>query len=82
MTAAQSWAVSYWLHGDSTSTALTPPSGVAVRSNTSQTGGGRVTGLLADSASSVPTGSYGGLTATGAAASTTTTTWTFVLPPA
>ncbi|MEU4437199.1 MULTISPECIES: PKD domain-containing protein [Micromonospora] len=82
VTAAQSWAVSYWLHGDSTSTALTPPAGVAVRSNTSQTGGGRVAGLLADSASSVPTGSYGGLTATGAAASTTTTTWTFVLPPA
>ena len=32
VTTAQSWAVSYWLHGDSTSTALTPPSGVAVRS--------------------------------------------------
>ncbi|MFI2714642.1 PKD domain-containing protein [Micromonospora sp. NPDC018662] len=81
VTAAQSWAVSYWLHGDAASTALTPPAGVAVRSNSSQTGGGRVTGLLADSASSVPVGSYGGLAATGAAASTTTTTWTFVLTP-
>ena len=53
-----------------------------VRSNSSQTGGGRVTGLLADSGSTVPAGSYGGLTATGAAASTTTTTWTLILRPA
>ncbi|MEV0005597.1 PKD domain-containing protein [Micromonospora sp. NPDC050980] len=81
VTAPQSWAVSYWLHGDAASTALTPPAGVAVRSNSSQTGGGRVTALLADSASSVPAGSYGGLAAVGAAASTTTTTWTFVLAP-
>ncbi|MDG4802064.1 PKD domain-containing protein [Micromonospora sp. WMMD980] len=81
VTTAQSWAVSYWLHGDAASTALTPPAGVTVRSNSSQTGGGRVTALLADSASSVPQGSYGGLAAVGAAASTTTTTWTFVLAP-
>ncbi|SCG71553.1 PKD domain-containing protein [Micromonospora humi] len=81
VTTAQSWAVSYWVHGDAASTALTPPAGVTVRSNSSQTGGGRVTALLADSASSVPAGIYGGLAATGAAASTTTTTWTFVLAP-
>ncbi|MFG2166354.1 PKD domain-containing protein [Micromonospora chersina] len=82
VTAGQSWAVSYWMHGDGLSTALTPPAGVEVRSNSSQTGGGRVTALLADSGSSVPTGTYGGLAAVGAAASTTTTTWTLVLPPA
>ena len=82
VTEAQSWGVSYWMHGDGLSTALTPPSGVEVRSNSSQTGGGRVTVLLADSGSTVPTGSYGGLTATGAAASTTTTTWTVILRPA
>jgi PKD repeat protein len=81
-TAAQSWGVSYWMHGDGLSTELAPPPGVQVRSNSSQTGGGRVTGLLADSGATVPTGSYGGLTATGAAASTTTTTWTFLLRPA
>ncbi len=80
--AERGWVVSYWLHGDATSTALTPPSGVQVRSNGSQTGGGRVTGLLADSGASVPTGAYGGLGATAAAASTTTTTWTVVLRPA
>ncbi|WP_346115691.1 PKD domain-containing protein [Micromonospora coerulea] len=82
VTAAQSWGVSYWMHGDGLSTGLVPPAGVQVRSNSSQTGGGRVTGLLADSGSTVPTGSYGGLTATGAAASTTTTTWTLILRPA
>ncbi|MFI2650276.1 PKD domain-containing protein [Micromonospora fulviviridis] len=81
VTAGQSWAVSYWMHGDAASTALTPPAGVEVRSNSSQTGGGRVTALLADSGSSVPAGTYGGLAAVGAAASTTTTTWTLVLPP-
>ncbi|MGY0005435.1 PKD domain-containing protein [Micromonospora sp. I033] len=78
----QSWALSYWMHGDGLSTALTPPAGVEVRSNSSQTGGGRVTALLADSGSSVPAGTYGGLAAVGAAASTTTTTWTFLLRPA
>ncbi|MCW3818373.1 PKD domain-containing protein [Micromonospora sp. DR5-3] len=82
VTADQSWGVSYWLHGDGASTMLTPPAGVAVRSNSSQTGGGRVTVLLADSGSTVPAGSYGGLVAVGAAASTTTTTWTFILRPA
>ncbi|MDI1464429.1 PKD domain-containing protein [Catellatospora sp. KI3] len=82
VTGSQSWGVSYWMHGDAASTALTAPAGVEVRSNSSQTGGGRVTGLLADSGSSLPTGSYGGLTATAAAASTTTTTWTFILQAA
>ncbi|MEU7999966.1 PKD domain-containing protein [Catellatospora sp. NPDC049111] len=82
VTAAQSWGVSYWVHGDAASTSLTAPAGVEVRSNSSQTGGGRVTGLLADTGASLPAGSYGGLTATGAAASTTTTTWTLILQPA
>ncbi|MGC1210894.1 MAG: PKD domain-containing protein [Micromonospora sp.] len=82
VTAAQSWGVSYWMHGDGLSAELAPPAGVDVRSNSSQSGGGRVTVLLADSGGTVPTGSYGGLTATGAAASTTTTTWTVILRPA
>ncbi|WP_434812103.1 PKD domain-containing protein [Microbacterium sp. bgisy189] len=76
-----SWAVSYWMHGDAASSSLVAPGGVAVRSNGSQTGGGRVTGLLADSAMSVPRGQYGGLVATATAASTTTTSWTVVLAP-
>lgn len=79
--AAGSWAVSYWMHGDSATTSMTPPAGVQVRSNGSQTGGGRVTGLLTDSGAMVPTVPYGGLSATAAAASTTTTSWTVVLSP-
>jgi PKD repeat protein len=79
---ARSWGVSYWSHGDSASTALTPPANVAVRASGGTTGGGRVTTLLADSAGSLPTGTYGGLAATAAAASTTTTTWTVILAPA
>lgn len=78
----RSWAVSYWMHGDAATSTLVPPSGVTVRSNGSQTGGGRVTGLLADSGAMVPTLPYGGLSATAAAASTTNTTWTLVLSPA
>lgn len=76
-----SWAVSYWMHGDAATTALAPPAGVSVRSNGSQTGGGRVTGLLADSGAMVPTLPYGGLSATAAAASTTTTAFTLILAP-
>lgn len=79
---AGAWGLSYWMHGDGASTQLAPPPGVSVRSNSSQTGSGRVSVLLADSNATVPEGSYGGLTATAAAASTTTTTWTLILQPA
>jgi PKD repeat protein len=82
VTEAASWAVSYWSHGDSATTALTPPPNVTARAVGGHTGGGRQTTLLADSAAAVPTGAYGGLAATAAAASTTTTTWTVVLNPA
>ena len=82
VTPSRSWAMSYWAHGDSTTTALTPPPNVTVRATGGNTGGGRVTTLLADSAATLPTGTYGGLTATATAASTTTTTWTVVLAPA
>ena len=75
----KSWVISYWMHGDSTTTALTPPAGVTSRATGTQTGGGRVTTLAADSNAVVPTGNYGGLTATAAAASTTASTWTIVL---
>jgi len=75
----KSWVISYWMHGDSTTTALTPPGGVTSRASGTQTGGGRVTTLAADSNAVVPSGNYGGLTATAAAASTTASTWTIVL---
>jgi len=74
--------VSYWMHRDSTSTTLTPPAGVTVRATGTQTGGGRVTVLTADSGSNVPVGQYGGLTARAAASSNMATAWTIVLAPA
>jgi PKD repeat protein len=74
--------VSYWMHRDSTSTALTPPAGVTVRATGTQSGGGRVTVLTADSGANAPVGQYGGLTARAAAASNMATTWTVVLAPA
>ena len=77
-----SWVISYWMHRDSSSTSLSVPAGVTSRSTGTQTGGGRVTTLLADSAAAVPAGSYGGLTATAQTASSVGTTWTIVLAPA
>jgi myo-inositol-hexaphosphate 3-phosphohydrolase len=77
-----SWVVSYWTHKDSSTTALAPPADVVVRASGTQTGSGKVTGLLVDSGTSVPVGSYGGLTATAAATATNATMWTIVLAPA
>ncbi len=79
---AGSWAVSYWAHRDSSSSALTPPPDVASRSTGTQAGGGRVTTPLADSGGPVSTGSYGGKVATADAASSYGATWTIVLAPA
>jgi myo-inositol-hexaphosphate 3-phosphohydrolase/PKD repeat protein len=76
------WALSYWSHKDSSSSALTAPRGVTVRSSGSQDGSGRVTSLLADSGRAVAAGTYGGLTATAGTASRHATTWTVVLAPA
>ncbi len=76
------WALSYWVHGDATTTALAAPAGVTVRAVASGTGSGHLTTLLADSGVTVPRGPSGGLTATAPAASTTATTWTLLLHPA
>jgi hypothetical protein len=79
--ATGSWVVSYWTHKDSTTSALTPPEGVTVRASGTQTGGGRVTGLVADTGAAAPTGSYGGRVATAAAPASNATMWTIVLAP-
>jgi hypothetical protein len=70
------------MHRDSDTTALTAPSGVNVRTSAGQTGGGRVSVLLADSGAAVPAPTYGGKTATAAAPSSLATAWTIVLAPA
>ncbi|MBI5089945.1 MAG: PKD domain-containing protein, partial [Actinobacteria bacterium] len=81
--ATPTYVVSYWAHRDSASTSLTPPGGVAVRTTGTQTGGGRLNVLAADSGASVGPGNYGGLTATANGGSSSWgTAWTVVLAPA
>ena len=74
-----SWVVSYWTHKDSTATLLSPPGGVTVRANGTQSGSGTVKGLIVDTNGPVAAGPYGGLTAVAGAAATDATMWTIVL---
>ncbi len=76
-----SWVVWYWAHKDSATTALLPPSGVTVRSSGTQSGSGRVTGLLADSGGPVGTGAIPAQVATAAVAKREATMWSVVLAP-
>ena len=74
-----SWVVSYWTHKDSTTTLLSPPGGVTVRANSTQSGSGTVKGLVVDTGGPLTAGPYGGLTAVAGAAATDATMWTIVL---
>ena len=80
VSASGSWVVSYWSDKSSVTGAWTAPAGVTDRGTSIGSGGGRVTSLVADSGGTVPTGSYGGLTATTDAASRGLM-WTIVLAP-
>jgi hypothetical protein len=79
---AQALVVSYWMHEDSTTTALTPPADVVVRATGTQTGSGRVTTLFADSGTPPGAGQYAGRTATAASPNINATMWAVVLAPA
>jgi PKD repeat protein len=81
VTAARGWVVTYWSDKSSTTGAWTAPAGVTSRGVSLGTGTGRVTSLTADSGGTVPTGTYGGLTATTDAASRGMV-WTIVLAAA
>jgi len=61
---AGAWVLQEWADRSSTTTSWTPPSGVTVRDASYGTGGGRICGLVADSAGAVTGGSVGGQTAT------------------
>jgi hypothetical protein len=76
---AGDWAVSYWADKSSATTAFTLPDGVSQRQATCGSSSGRVCSALADSNGPVPTGTYGGLTATSDAASGNATMWTVLL---
>jgi hypothetical protein len=73
-----SLAVSFWTDKSTTTTAWTVPSNVTKRSEVEGTGGGAISGLLADSGSAV-SGSYGGLTASTNASSGAAAQWTIAL---
>jgi hypothetical protein len=77
-----SLAVSYWADKSSTTTAWTVPGSVTLRSSQYDTGGGYDTAVLADSGSTVASGTYGGKTATTNAASGKATEYTIILSPA
>jgi PKD repeat protein len=81
---AGAWVVSYWAQKDSDAnlSPLTPPAGVTSRTAGTASGAGRVVALAADSGAAVPTGAYGGRTATAAVASANATMWTIALRPA
>jgi len=76
---AGDWAVSYWADKSSATTEFTLPAEVTQRQATCGTSTGRICSVLADSDGAVPTGTYGGLTATSNAASGNATMWTVVL---
>ncbi|HEY8482299.1 MAG TPA: PKD domain-containing protein [Spirillospora sp.] len=75
---AGSWAVTYWADKSSSTTVWTAPAGVTVRGTGIGSGGGRIGAVVADSGGAVPTGAYGGKTATTDAPSRASM-WTIVL---
>ena len=75
--------VTFWTDKSAAVTHWTPPASVTTRDDAYDTGtSGRFSVLLADSGSSVPAGSYGGLTATTDSASDKTAMWTIALTAA
>jgi PKD repeat protein len=76
-----STVVSFWSEKSDTSTSWTAPPGVSVRDATLGTGGGRYSGLLADSGGPVSGGNYGTLSASTDASSSRAIMWTIALPP-
>jgi PKD repeat protein len=80
--AGGSWVVSYWSDRTSNDTIWTLPASVVARGTGYGTGGGRVDSAIADSGSPLPTGQYGGLTASSGATSGRGDMVSVVLAPA
>ncbi|NKZ08816.1 PKD domain-containing protein [Actinomadura latina] len=78
VTTSGGWAITYWADKSSSTTSWTAPAGVETRGTGIGSGGGRITSLTVDSNAAVPTGSYGGKTATTNAASRAAM-WTIIL---
>jgi hypothetical protein len=78
--ASEAFAVSFWVHRDSTTDAFNLLDSAVVRESDAGTGGGHPTILLADSGGAV-TGSYGNLGAMADSSSSRGNTWTIILDP-
>ncbi|WP_051548773.1 PKD domain-containing protein [Nocardioides sp. URHA0032] len=76
---AGSWVLSYWADKSAATTGFILPAGVTPRNAGCGTSSGHICSTFADSGGAVPTGSYGGLTATADTANATATTWSIVL---
>jgi hypothetical protein len=76
---AGAWVLSHWADKSSTTTSWST-SGATTRQARCASGGGRVCSLLADSGAAV-SGTYGPVTASTNAASSTATMWSVVLAP-
>jgi PKD repeat protein len=76
---AGAWVVTYWSDKSSLTTGFVLPGSVTSRSALCGTSTGHVCSVLTDSAASVPTGTYAGLTATADSASANAAMWTVVL---
>ncbi|MEP7089827.1 MAG: PKD domain-containing protein [Nocardioidaceae bacterium] len=75
----RSWLVSYWADKGSSTTTLTGPAGQTARSGATGSSSGHITGLLADSAGTVASGTRGGLSATGDAAGSSAVTFSILI---
>lgn len=78
---ASGFVVSYWADKTSSTTGWSLPEGVVERQQSLGSGGGRITSVVADSASSAPTGSLGGVSAVASSANRKATMVTLVLRP-
>ncbi len=81
-TVPNSWVVSYWADKGAGTTSWTTPGSVVARSSAVGTLAGHVSSLLADSAGSAATPTYGQQTATANAATGMATMWSIELAPA
>lgn len=76
---AGAFVASYWADKSTATTGFTLPGSVTGRAALCSTGTGHICSTFADSAGAVPTGSYGGLTATADTANATATMYTIVM---
>ena len=76
------WAVSYWSDKSTYTTGWEIPAQLMRRTTVIGSGTGHVTAVSADAGTTVPPGTYGGLSATANAASKHGSMWTVILSPA